>query len=75
MNFKITLLRVKILFFANLNATAQPTTNTVKIIGQMKDVMWKGQLYGNISLDTIANKANLYGLGPVEYLAGEKFDL
>lgn len=37
----------------------------------MKNVMWKGQLYGNIHLDTIANKKNLYGLGPVEYLAGE----
>ena len=30
-----------------------------------------GQLYGNINLDTIGNKINLYGLGPVEYLAGE----
>lgn len=37
----------------------------------MKNVMWKGQLYGTINLDTIANKINLYGLGPVEYLAGE----
>ncbi|MDP2688001.1 MAG: acetolactate decarboxylase [Aequorivita sp.] len=37
----------------------------------MKNVMWKGQLYGNINLDTIANKTNLYGLGPVEYLSGE----
>lgn len=37
----------------------------------MKNVMWKGQLYGNIDLDTIANKTNLYGLGPIENLAGE----
>ncbi|WP_194972554.1 acetolactate decarboxylase [Aquiflexum lacus] len=37
----------------------------------MKKVMLNGQLYGNINLDTIANKTNLYGLGPVEYLAGE----
>lgn len=37
----------------------------------MSDVMWKGQLQGNIYLDTIADKAHLYGLGPVEYLAGE----
>lgn len=50
---------------------AQQATNTVKIVGQMKNVMWKGKLYGNINLDTIANKTNLYGLGPVEYLAGE----
>jgi acetolactate decarboxylase len=37
----------------------------------MKNVMWKGQLYGTINLDTIANKTHLYGLGPVEYLQGE----
>lgn len=37
----------------------------------MKDVMWNGQLYGNIYLDTISNKSNLYGMGPVEYLKGE----
>lgn len=37
----------------------------------MSDVMWKGQLQGNIYLDTITDKAHLYGLGPVEYLAGE----
>ncbi len=37
----------------------------------MKNVLWKGQLYGNIHLDTMANKNNLYGLGPVEYLSGE----
>lgn len=50
---------------------AQQSTNEVKIVGQMKNVMWKGQLYGTIHLDTISNKKNLYGLGPVEYLAGE----
>lgn len=37
----------------------------------MKNVMWEGQLYGNINLDTITDKTNLYGLGPVEYLTGE----
>ncbi len=37
----------------------------------MRNVMWKGQLYGTIHLDTIGDKTNLYGLGPVEYLAGE----
>ena len=31
----------------------------------------EGELAGNINLDTIANKEHLYGLGPVEYLAGE----
>ncbi len=37
----------------------------------MREVMWKGELSGKIDLDTISNKTNLYGLGPVEYLAGE----
>lgn len=37
----------------------------------MKNVMWKGELFGKINLDTIAQKTSLYGLGPVEYLAGE----
>ncbi|MBX2991210.1 MAG: acetolactate decarboxylase [Bacteroidetes bacterium] len=37
----------------------------------MRNVMWKGELYGTIDLDTISNKKHLYGLGPVEYLSGE----
>ncbi len=45
--------------------------NDINIVGEMKNVMWKGQLYGTINLDTIANKEHLYGFGPVEYLAGE----
>jgi acetolactate decarboxylase len=71
MNFKTTLLGLTILTLTSLISTAQQTTNEVKIVGEMKNVMWKGQLYGNIKLDTIYNKTNLYGLGPVEYLSGE----
>ena len=71
MNFKTTLLGLIIFILTNSSSTAQQKTNAVKIIGQMKNVMWKGELYGNINLDTIANKTNLYGLGPVEYLSGE----
>lgn len=70
MKFK-TLLALTILVPVSLGSKAQQTANTVKIVGEMRNVKWKGQLYGNISLDTIANKTNLYGLGPVEYLAGE----
>jgi acetolactate decarboxylase len=43
----------------------------VLVIGQMRDVMWKGQLDGKIHLDTIQNKTHLYGLGPEDYLRGE----
>jgi acetolactate decarboxylase len=71
MNFKIALLGLIMLTLTSYSSKAQKTNNTVKIVGQMKNVMWKGQLYGNIYLDTITNKTDLYGLGPVEYLAGE----
>lgn len=37
----------------------------------MKDVMWKGELFGKINLDTIQNKTGLFGLGPESYLTGE----
>lgn len=69
--FKTILLGL-IIFILTIGTTqAQQTVNEVKIVGQMKNVMWKGQLYGNIYLDTINDKTNLYGFGPVEYLAGE----
>src|SRR5690554_8153925 len=71
MKFKTTLLGLTILILTGCSSTAQQATNSINIVGQMKDVMWQGKLYGNINLDTIANKTNLYGLGPVEYLAGE----
>lgn len=50
---------------------AQQNKGVVKVVGQMKNVMWKGELQGTINLDTIINKTNLYGLGPVENLTGE----
>lgn len=56
---------------AGCAANAQEAINPVRIIGEMKNVMWKGELQGNINLDTINEKKHLYGLGPVEYLAGE----
>lgn len=45
--------------------------STVQICGAMKNVMWKGELFGTIELDTISRKLHLYGVGPVEYLTGE----
>lgn len=71
MNLKTTLTGLTILALINFTSQAQQTTNTVTIVGEMRNVMWKGKLYGNINLDTIAVKTNLYGLGPVEYLSGE----
>lgn len=45
--------------------------SAIKIVGAMKNVMWKGELGSSIDLDTISDKNGLYGLGPVSYLTGE----
>lgn len=42
-----------------------------KIVGAMRNVMWKGELAGQIQLDSIVPKKGMYGLGPIEYLQGE----
>ncbi|MBC3847320.1 acetolactate decarboxylase [Winogradskyella echinorum] len=47
------------------------TYPNIKIVGAMKNVMWKGELSNSINLDTISDKNGLYGLGPVSYLKGE----
>ncbi len=47
------------------------TAQQVKIVGNMKEVMNKGRLSGNIKLENIENKEHLYGLGPIENLTGE----
>lgn len=54
-------------------SSQEPTESpsTVVIIGQMRDVMWRGELDSKIYLDTIKNKTGLYGLGPESGLAGE----
>ena len=36
----------------------------------MRDVMWKGDLVGKVSTDSL-NHPNAYGLGPIENLKGE----
>lgn len=66
-----TLFGIAVLILTSYNIKAQKTDNNIKIVGAMKNVMWKGQLYGTINLDTISNKKHLYGIGPVEYLTGE----
>lgn len=43
----------------------------VQVTGAMRNVMWKGELQGTIDLDSLQDIENLYGLGPVEFLAGE----
>lgn len=43
----------------------------VKVVGAMRNVMWKGELDSQIDLDTIALHQGLYGLGPETFLRGE----
>ena len=45
-------------------------SSSIEVAGQMRDVMWKGDLEGKISTDSL-NHPNAYGLGPIEYLKGE----
>lgn len=71
MSFKIPFFGIAVLVLFGCGSATEETTNEVKIIGQMKDVMWKGQLHGTIQLDTIATKKHLFGLGPVAHLSGE----
>lgn len=53
------------------NTDKTETYPDIKIVGAMKNVMWKGELGSSINLDTISDKNGLYGLGPVSYLTGE----
>ena len=53
------------------NTDTTETYPDIKIVGAMKNVMWKGELGSSIDLDTISDKNGLYGLGPVSYLTGE----
>jgi acetolactate decarboxylase len=45
--------------------------HTVEVVGEMRNVMWKGELEGIISIDSLKDYPHLYGLGPLEYLKGE----
>lgn len=60
-----------IILFSICSISAQQTEHDVTIVGAMKNVMRKGQLEGNIHIDSIPNKKHLYGFGPIEYLRGE----
>ncbi|WP_405210707.1 acetolactate decarboxylase [Dokdonia sp. Asnod2-E02] len=72
---KYILLLTFAICLASCNSKGETATATtypdVKVVGAMKNVMWKGELEGSILLDTITNKEGLYGLGPESYLTGE----
>ncbi len=60
------------IFSALLFASCAKSTSTssIKVVGEMRDVMWKGDLKGKIATDSLNNKKT-YGLGPIEFLKGE----
>jgi acetolactate decarboxylase len=64
---------IVIISLASCRSHQQPSSfeAEVKSVGAMRDVMQKGELFGRISLDTIAGKNHLYGIGPLAYLKGE----
>jgi acetolactate decarboxylase len=56
---------------AQTDTVEQSIDRTIHIVGAMSNVMHKGQLTATINLDTLSHKAHLYGVGPLENLAGE----
>lgn len=58
-------------FLVVINSYSQRYVQSVKIIGKMSEVMRKGNLTPTIMMDTISNKTNLYGMGPLDSLKGE----
>lgn len=71
MKYLFSFLLILLIQASFVSSFAQDPLSRVKLVGQMKDVMWKGELKGKIFLDTITDKQHLYGIGPVEYLSGE----
>jgi acetolactate decarboxylase len=76
MTYKIRQLQKKAVLLAgcillSMDGMAQTKSPAVNIIGEMRKTMWQGQLQGKIYLDTLKSQSNLYGLGPLEKLAGE----
>ena len=56
--------------FLFASCTKSTNTSSIKVIGKMSDIMWKGDLKGKIATDSLNNKRT-YGLGPIEFLKGE----
>ena len=62
---------VNLVFLFFIHSVSAQKNSPVHIVGEMKDVMWKGELFGKINTDTIRNKHHLFGFGPLAYLRGE----
>lgn len=59
--------------FSSCGSSDKPAKSgeAVQTVGSVKKTMWQGELGGIVYLDTISSKEHLYGLGPLENLAGE----
>ena len=57
-----------VIFLVSCNSST--SKSSVKVIGEMRDVMWKGDLKGKIATDSLDSKDS-YGLGPIQFLKGE----
>ena len=53
-----------------VSCTSSTSKSSVKVVCEMKDVMWKGDLKGKIATDSL-NSKETYGLGPIEFLKWE----
>lgn len=78
MNFKQFLFGSIIICLLSCNFSASEKNSSesefyapIKIVGAMKNALWKGEIGSRIDLDTISDKEGLYGIGPVSYLKGE----
>ncbi len=69
--FQLFLIGFTLIFLISCGSNEVQNSNQVIVVGEMKNVMRKGELQASIALDTISDKSNLYGLGPLEYLRGE----
>jgi len=56
-----------VLLFAS--CTKMTNTSSIKVVGKMSDVMWKGDLKAKITTDSLNNNRT-YGLGPFAFLIG-----
>jgi acetolactate decarboxylase len=72
-NKTLFILLISLCFNCKPNTKAQQnnTYADVTSVAAMKDVMWKGELFSKIQLNTINPKKGLYGLGPEAFLRGE----
>lgn len=64
-------MKIAVLLSALLSLFAVAPPVEVRVAGEMKKIMQKGDLSAHIALDTLLRQDHLYGLGPAEGIKGE----